>query len=137
MKKYLLFILTFLIGCGGSSGSSTNLLPLNPSNIPSISNLRTSPAVIQLNEGGGSVQVTISINFTDNDGDITTARYRDSSGADITQALAGFGGKTSATVYFVINVNTRTSRSITYEIWLIDGAANESNKLSGSIWVSW
>lgn len=136
MKKLIVFLLMFIVGCHDSNDSIGPII-LAPTDAPSISDLQTSPAMLELNEGGGSKQVTISINFIDNNGDITTVRYQDSRGEDITSPLGGVAGVTSGTVTFSYMVDTGTASSINYKIWLIDGSGNESNKLAGSIWVSW
>jgi len=121
----VLLIAGSLTSCGdggGGGGSST---------APAISNLRFSPTSATFRQGGGTVAVTGYVDFTDPDGDISTLRLTSSAGADITSPVTGISG-TAGTLYGIFNVPRDSIGILTFEVWVIDGQGNSSNKLTGT-----
>lgn len=120
------------VGCGGGGGGGEN-----PGNAPTITNLNYSPSSAQLNEGGGTVLVTGTIDFTDQDGDVSslTISTYNAAGQPIattTSPVPGAIGKTSGAVAVSVSVPTTVAGSYTFQVFLTDATNHNSNHLSGT-----
>ena len=114
-------------GGGGGSGSSA----------VSISNLDYSPEGAFLNDGGGSVVVNGSIQFSAPDGNVASYVFSlfDSSlnvVSTLSDPIPGVSGLTSGSLFISLVVNTSVSDDYSVEVYLVDTANNNSNTLSGS-----
>jgi hypothetical protein len=122
----------FLTGCGGGGGES---FPHQPAGTdPSISNLLVSPTSALRNEGGGLIDVEISLEFTDQEGDVyyLGTNWLDSSGSILTVGGAPLDhlvGQTSGEARATIQISTATAGQFTLRVWLVDQSVRASNKL--------
>ncbi len=121
----------FLSGCGGDGAGES--FPYQPDGTkPSISSLLVSPTSALRNEGGGHIDVEISFEFTDKEGDVIhlTTQWLDSSdsvlsvgGVPLDQAV----GQTSGEVRERIPISTATAGIFTLRVWLVDQSIRSSN----------
>lgn len=116
------FVLT-ACGEGGGGGDPTP---------PSISNLQYGPATVYLNEGGGTVMISGTVDFQDTGGDVTTARFISSAGADLVIPVSGMAGSASGTIQGSFTVGTTTLGDYTFDVWIVDANGSNSNHLSGT-----
>jgi len=132
----VLFGIVFITACGSGGGGSSGGSPSSGGTAPTISNLTYSPTGATVGQGGGAVTVTLSMNFIDADGDITTGRITSSGGVDVSGALAGMSGLTSGSLQMQLASGTSQAGNWTFQVWVVDGQGNASNKLSGTFTVS-
>jgi len=121
-----LLLVVFIARCGGGSGGGGEA-----HHAPVISNLLYSPTSAIGGQGGGTVTVTWTVDFTDAGGDVNTLRITSSGGTDITTPITGISGQTSGTITGIFTVSTLSVGTYTFEVWVIDTKGNSSNKLSG------
>jgi hypothetical protein len=107
--------------CGGDVGG----------HVPSISNLRYSPSVA-VETPSGTSSVNVLVDFSDNAGDVVSARIATSAGADLTVPLHDLSGvKTgTASVTFVVAIDT--AGQYTFDLWFVDSRGSASNKRTGT-----
>lgn len=124
------FVLLLLIACGGGGGDDGN-----GGNIPGISNLQYSPKSASLNEGGGAVTVTGTIDFVDLDGDVVSLTI---SGSSTTTVLpvSNLGGITAGSIAIVAVVETTSAGDFPFSISITDSKGSVSNTLIGSFIVN-
>ncbi len=145
MKKHLLIeyslslvILTILTGlfsvlssCGGGGGGGGS-----PAHAPVISSLSVSPQSATVNQGGGEVAVTMSHDFTDAGGDISTftiSVYDSAALLDsVTKPSSAAGYISGNLTYTNIYVPTTIAMTYKFEIYLTDATGAQSNKLEGT-----
>jgi hypothetical protein len=116
-------------GDGGGSGSGVG-------HAPAISNLQYSPDSSFVNNGGGTVFVNASVDFSDADGDLVSYALDiyDSSNVlvdSLSGATAGVAGITAGTVNAALSVNTTVADDYKFLLYLTDASGNESNQLTG------
>ncbi len=132
MKKLALALVAVLCaGCGGGGGGD------NPGHAPAITNLNYSPSSVQLNEGGGTVLVAGTADFTDSGGDVAsfTIETYDALGrllSSTTTPVFGIEGQTSGVVAVEVSVPTTVAGDYTFQVLLTDAANYPSNRLSGT-----
>lgn len=128
MKKIALLLGIILLitvcGCGQN--------PVAPavSHDPAITALAISPASARLNDGGGKIVATVSISFTDVDGDLDTIIFKTVSGS-LTTDLSSLSGNTGGTFYAYVNIITSAKGSFAYDVCLTDKSGNTSNHYTG------
>lgn len=139
MKKVcLVFILMALFGCSSGGGSSTA-----PSTAPTISNLRISPTTTALNDGGGAMTISLTVDFFDSEGDIDSHTIiaskfdvlGNSLGEPMTYTSSWDGqlsGKTLGTGTLYGAGDTTYIHTVNFSLFYTDKAGNNSNTLTGS-----
>ncbi len=120
-----------IAGCGGGGGGSGGGV-----NAPVISNLRLLPDASYLNNGGGTVFVNASVDFSDADGDLSSFSLDiyDSSNVRIDSLrgpTTGAGGVTSGTVFASVAVSTTVADNYSFTLTMSDARGNQSNQLIG------
>lgn len=128
----VLLALLSLASCGDAAPFGYQ--PPPDTTAPSISNLTLSPTSALHNEGGGSINVDIGVDFVDNDGDVDFmgVNVRDSSGSILYTtgvSLARLAGQFSGTVHASVDINTDTRGQFTIRVWLMDETFRSSNDL--------
>ena len=128
----ILLALLSLEGCGDAPPFGYQ--PPPGTTAPSISNLTISPVTALHNEGGGWINVDVSVDFVDNDGDANYlgVNVRDASGSILSthgESLPQLAGQYSGTVQATVNVNTGTQGQFTIRVWLMDETFRSSNDL--------
>ncbi len=116
-----LFCLALLAGCGATSSGS----------VPVISNLVFNPSSATINQGGGQVIVTATLDFIEVDGDLNTFTITDSSNKTTTGSIAGASGVTSGSINISVTVLTNVSGNFSFSIKVTDAAGHSSNSLVG------
>ena len=119
-----------LAGCGGGEGSPYQQAGTSPS----IWNLVVSPTSAVLNQGGGVIDVDISVDFTDPDGDVDYmgTNALDSSGSLLYvggASIPQFVGQTSGMAQASIRISTDAVGQFTLLVWLVDQTIRASNRL--------
>jgi hypothetical protein len=137
MRRYLIYFALLMFGCGGNGdgfeGIDPEPLPVESAS-PEISNLIVAPDTVMYMQGDGSVAVTAEFSYLDNDLDIETLRVAMSDGNSQSIAL-GAVDNAFGTLSRDIAVSTAELGIVTAEIWLVDAAGNDSNRLSADIQV--
>jgi hypothetical protein len=130
MKKLsVLFLAGILLGCGGGGGGGGG-------HTPAISNLQYSPASATVDDGGGTVSVSGSFDFTDSGGDLArmVLTTYDANHIEI-QSIpipAPLPGVTAGTLFGTVTIDTSAPGVFTFTVLLYDSAGNASNLLSGT-----
>ena len=134
----ILGVLALLVSsCGGGGGSPYQADGTNPV----ISNLVVSPTSFLHNQGGGSANIDVSVEFSDREGDVNYmgTNILDSSGgllyvsgAPLPQLL----GQTAGMAQAMIRINTDTAGTFTLRVWLVDETIRSSNRLEMQFTVS-
>ena len=128
--KIFLFVLiaAFITSCGKKNVAQ----PENTT--PVISNLVYNPHIVTINMSTPSFYVSGAIDFRNASNGVSKLRLTNSGGADITMDLSaydwGSSGQIGAAFEFIMPPDPVTH---TFEIWIVDGNGNSSNKLSGSV----
>ncbi len=125
-----LLALGLILACGGGGGTSGGGAGGNGT-APSISNLQYAPNTAVLNQGGGTITINGTFNFSDPDGDVTTLRLTTTAGSQDTP-IQGASGITSATLNGAFSVSTTQLGHFTFQVSLLDSKSHQSNSLSGS-----
>jgi hypothetical protein len=102
---------------------------------PVISNLVYNPHVVTINMSTPGFFVSGTIDYRNARNGISKLRLTNSAGADITMDLSSIesepsSGQITAAFEFMMPPDPVTH---TFEIWIVDGKGNSSNKLSGSV----
>ena len=135
---FLTFVITFgLITIIGTAGEGHLEINLNPRNAPGISNLSYSPKSTIVSSVGGTITFRGSIDFIDDDGDVTTVIIDmfDPDGnqiAQINEPIEGVSGKTSGTIPITVSVYTLSADEYIFELYVMDASDHESNVLTGT-----
>jgi hypothetical protein len=135
-----LVVLLFTLSCGGGGGSSSDS-GSGTNSTPSISNLSISPNSATLNQGGGAITVTITLNFIDNGGDLSTATFFDyfnngKNGVGTPTPIPGVNGQTSGIFRTIVILPTTQIGTHTGGVYVTDSGGRESNWLKGTFTVS-
>lgn len=126
-----------LASCGGDGG-----IPYQPDGTsPVISNLVMSPTALLHNQGGGSTQVDVSVEFSDREGDVNYmgTNVLDSSGSQLYASgalLPQLVGQTGGMAQASIRINTETAGQFTLRVWLADESIRSSNTLEVQFTIS-
>ena len=141
MRKMKLLVLPLLLaliaGCGGGGGGSSQ-----PQHAPTISNLQYTPQSATLNQDGGLINVTGTLDFNDIDGNLSTLTINiyDSNGTPLapptTSQIQGASGVTSGTIGIVVAVNTTVAGSYSFGIHVTDSIGLQSNVIMRTFIVS-
>lgn len=113
-----------IASCGGGGGGE-------PAHVPSITNLKYSPAAA-LQVPGGTVAINGTLDFVDDGADISALRMRSDAGADVTVQLPTAAGVKAGTGSATFIVSIDLVGQYNFEIWLVDSQGNASNRLSGT-----
>ena len=120
---------------GGSSGGDSD------GTAPTISNLTFSPDSVYQNEGGGQVNITGTVDFTDPDGDLISATVTifDSIGQEVSSesiTIANVEGLTSGTIEGMFIGGTTVVDNYEVRVYLTDANNLRSNILASVFRVS-
>jgi hypothetical protein len=99
--------------------------------VPSISNLRYSPAAA-IETPSGTASVNVLVDFADSAGDVVSARLTSSAGADLTVPLHNLSGVQAGTGSATFVVAIDTAGQSTFDLWFVDSRGSASNKLTGT-----
>jgi hypothetical protein len=130
MTKHLAFLAICLcLGCGG--GGSPKVVGPDPAAklTPVISNMQLLPSTAEQNDGGCTESISIYVDFTDVDADVTEGRLTYGN-VTYTGGVAGATNLASGTLTGSIGASTATIGSMTVTISIIDSQGHESNALS-------
>ncbi len=129
------FLVLFTACSKGDPGTPETPNPPNPPvKVFTISNLTYSPSVVPIKPGAPTFQVTGTVSYTNAGGGLSKLRLKTSAGFDTTISIEGGIAQTSGTVSgFFELTRPITPVQFTFDIWLVDLAGKESNKLSGTI----
>ena len=120
------FLATLLVGCGIHDGGS------DIDSYPSIANVAISPTTAPQNQGGGAINVNLTMNFADPGGDIAsfTVNIYDQNNNQLstsTYPLLGYSGVLSGTINGIIVARTDTVGTYTYKVFVTDNFGEISN----------
>ena len=123
-----------ILASGGGGGDSDGTAPV-------ISNLVFSPDSVYENEGGGQVNITGTVDFTDQDGDVISATVTifDSIGQEVSSesiAIANVEGLTSGTIQGSFIGGTTVVDTFEVRVYLTDASNLRSNILASNFRVS-
>ncbi len=125
-----LLLLTLMVDYGGGGGQTASSEPV-------ISNLSYWPKSAMLNQGGGFVTVNGTLEFSDQDGDVSelTITTRDAATctqlSNLTAPITGPQGIASGVVSISVVSDTTIAGDYLFDIMLKDAAGNVSNTLTG------
>jgi len=119
-------LLALLAACGGGGGGGNGSVPVNIA--PVISNLQGRDSAPFM-EGDGVSVMLVSLDYTDPEGDITTVRIEMSDGTGVTVEVAQPIPAPSGTLEGEVEFSTAESGEFTGQVWAIDSAGNNSNRL--------
>lgn len=130
-----------LLSCGGGSGTSGDGGSGGSGVPPALSNLTYSPHSATVNDGGGSVVVTGSVDFADADADVTGLAITtfDATGVQVATLdipVQNPPGVTSGTLSAEFSISTTIVGTYTFRIQASDTRGHVSNFLDGSFFVS-
>lgn len=134
----VLAVCIFLIsGCGsgggtvGSGGGGGGV-----GTAPTIANLRYSPTSANRNDGGGLIPVSMMIDVSDPDGDVSTlvVKVFNASGQILFSKIApaGADGKNSGLITASVTLPTTSLENLAFQVSIFDVRGHASNTLSGS-----
>lgn len=132
LKFGLASILSLLLACGGGGGG--NPAP-SQGTAPTLADLHLSPDAAVVGDGGGSIYATISMTFSDPDGDVTTIRIN-AGGQSQDSVLSGTSGLKSGSIQGTLALNTATAGSFSFQVALLDAKGHVSNLRSTTFVVS-
>jgi len=136
MKKCRFCFLLILAACGGGGGGGgdggggTDLCTA-----PQISNLEVTPNYAFFMTGNGTGFTSARIDYIDPDGDPGRIRIEVSDGSSLTIDIPSTVNATSGTLEAAVSFSTLERGVFTAEIWLVDQAGNESNRLSVDFYI--
>ena len=122
-------LLTLLAACGGGSSGGGNGGNGGVNVTPAISNLQLARDSAEFNEGGGMSVLQVFLDYTDPEGDINSVTIELSDGTSISVDVQGPIPTPSGTLEGLVEFSTAESGEFTGQVWVIDSAGNESNRL--------
>lgn len=124
---FIAYISVFFISCSKKEVTQPG------TSVPIISNLTYDPNTVIIKLNSPTFVITGVINFENASGGVSKLRLTNSAGADIVVTVPP-NSETSGqlTGLFEFAMPT-TPGAYTFQIWIIDGKGNSSNKLSGSV----
>lgn len=129
MRK-MLFILALGIAACSSDDDGVPTIPEPVQHVPEISSLKLSPDSALYMEGGGTLQVTAEVSYTDLGQDIETLHVKGSDGISMAVSVAEMIDSISGTLSTAITMRTSYEGGYTVEIWLVDRAGQSSNAMT-------
>jgi hypothetical protein len=129
MRRLLFFLPIILVGCG-SDGIDTEVMLTPDQHVPELSNLTLSPNDALYMEGGGGVQVTAEIAFTDLKGDLQTLHIQISDEMSLMIPISTSVKTVSGTLTETFDVTTTNTDERAIEVWVVDRAGQSSNHLN-------
>ena len=137
MKKITLLIsiivISVLTACGGGGGGGGGS---SSATAPGISNLQYSPNTATVGQGGGAVTVNGTVDFIDNEGDVSTLIINSSDGTSTTVQISGVDGITAGTIAVVAVVDTSIAGNFPFTVYIRDKTGLKSNELTGTFTVN-
>lgn len=134
-RKYVFYFCAILIAaltaCGGTGGGGADD---SGTNAPAIANLRFTPNSAIQNQDRGSVTLTGTVDFIDEDGDIVSFTVIGISGSS-TIPVQGLTGIQTGAVPIVVSLSTAISGSFQFSVYITDSQGNNSNVLIGDFTV--
>ncbi|MDH4109815.1 MAG: hypothetical protein OEY13_11895 [Gammaproteobacteria bacterium] len=126
MRKSILILALLLAGCGGDGDGAGP--PPAVQHAPFISNLKLSPDNVVYMTGGGAMEVSAELTFSDAGRDIRTlwVGMPDGTRLEFSEASSAITG----TVSEQIAISTNVAGTFTVDIWLVDKAGDSSNHLA-------
>lgn len=129
-----IIVFLFVASCGGEGGNPVTL----PGTRPSVSNLSVFPISALQHAGGGWIEVQISVDFVDREGDVyyMASNVLSSSGATlygVGTLLPQLAGQTSGTAHGTMRIDTTELGQFTLRVWLVDESIRQSNALDTRI----
>ncbi len=126
-------LVVLLVSCGGGGGGGEV-------HVPVISNPSVYPDWLTAGDGGGMVEVTFTLDFLDDGGDLWQAvlKVYNSQGilvVDQVVDIVGAGGITAGYLNGSLMVNTAVPDIFSVEAWVVDSGSHPSNILTGSMTV--
>lgn len=118
-----------IVACGGGGGGSGAVVE----NSPSISNLSFSPTIIEI---GQLTDIEGTLDFLDNDGDLSTLTIVSADGSQQTTNISGLSGQKSGTIMGIVQLQASELGKSTFQVFVSDAKGHQSNSLSGSITVT-
>ena len=133
LRQVLVFCCCLLvIQCSKNSGLSGGNPPPNP-NTFTISALAYDPHTVALRPWLTTFTISGSIHFVNASNGVHQIRLKTSAGADLTQDVP-FNNESSGVLTGVFQVAMPPGpATYSFEIWIIDGKGNASNKLPGTV----
>jgi len=116
---------------GGSAGAGSNGDGAGTGEAPTIADLTYSPSAA-FQSSNGVVTITGTVAFAAPSGNLATLRLTTSAGADLASPIPDAFGKTAGQLTGQVNVSSEIVGHYTFEIWVVDGNGNSSNRLAGS-----
>ena len=141
-RNLLLFVAlgTGLMACGGGGGGGGGTPPPPPptGTAPNISGLEVSRTSAVQDEGGGLVDLRISVNFSDAEGDVSSieTNWIDSMGSVIAVdeiLVGGLAGRTSGVAQAMVQISTAVADDYILRVWLSDQTDRSSNRLDREV----
>lgn len=128
MRKSVFVLALLLAGCGGDGDGAGP--PPAVEHAPVISNLKLSPATVVYMAGGGEMEVSAELTFSDAGNDIQTLwiRMPDGTRVEFTEA----SNSNTGTVSEQIAMPTKVVGTFSVELWLVDKAGDSSNHLTAT-----
>ena len=128
-----MFVAMLFASCGGGGGGGGG-------HTPEISNLQFSPTSAIVNDGGGTVTISGSFDFTDGGGDLarmvlTTYDDHHNQLESITIPVSS-PGVTAGMLFGTVIIDTSAPGVFTFTVLLYDSAGNASNSLAGTFSVT-
>lgn len=129
MRKLLVLLLLVLTACGGNgSGFGTSPEPAEVVlHAPQLPGLELSPGYATVMDGGGSIDVTAQIAFSDTGLDIATIHVEVSDGTRLTMPFPDNIVTESGTHHEPFAMSTAVVGTYTVEVWLVDKLGATSN----------
>jgi hypothetical protein len=131
MRRFPFLLLLILAACG-SDGIDTGTMLTPEQHVPELANLTLTPDGALYMQGGGTVQVTAEIVFTDLKRDIETLYIRMSDETRLTMSVSESANTVSGTLAETFELTTTDTDGHTIEIWVVDRAGQSSNHLGAS-----
>lgn len=125
MRKSVFILALLLAGCGGDGDGARP--PPAVQHAPVISNMKLSPESVVYMTGGGTMEVSAELTFSDTGKDIQTLWVGRPDGTRL--ELIEASSATTGTVSEQIAMSTKVVGTFTVEAWLVDKAGDSSNHL--------
>ena len=140
-ELFLIAICSYALLITGCPGPGPNKPAVNP-NAPVIKNMVISPNSATLNQGGGAIDVQITYDFTDADGNVqtfTVTGFDAVTGAQDftdTEPINGAGITSGNDTLTIPGVDTTSATNERIELYITDASGFKSNTLTGTFTVT-
>ena len=137
MRKYLIYIVLVLVGCGGNGDDGFTVQRSQPAqvqHVPEITDLALSPNTANYMEGAGSIVVTAEITFMDAGSDLRAllVRMPDNSVIEFAVSMSTETGTFSED----LTMSTQSVGTVALEFWLSDQAGYQSDSFTAEFIVT-